>query len=217
MRLKILKLVIFSFILLPFIGKAQKISGVVKSKSTTISFDDFGFDDFSFHGDVHSNLVGSKYTLDLKSNDAYFKGLITDKLSKFIVEIDTKLGKIEGEIDRAPNGTKDYWELLVFGKQLNGTVVHNMMGTKDTYHLIYDAANIEGAITKDWGALAYDLKIGAKKITGKMKYNISTVKHSYSLTADQITKEEFLVLFFIEVIKLINEQISEIDEFQGND
>ncbi len=46
-----------------------------------------------------------------------------------------------------------------------------------------------------------------------MAYNISTVKHTYSLQAEELTEDEFVVFLFIESIKLMNERIAEIDDF----
>ena len=49
-----------------------------------------------------------------------------------------------------------------------------------------------------------------------MAYNISTVKHTYDLMAEDLTEDEFMVFFFIESINLFNERVDEIDEFQDN-
>ncbi|WP_152286015.1 hypothetical protein [Flavicella marina] len=195
---------------------SQEITGIVNTKTTTIHFEDFGYGDARFNGEIHSNFTGSKYTVNLKSDSGELSGIIKDKFSKFHVDLKSPFGKIEGKIDRAPNHTNDLWDIQVQGKKLVGKVTHNMMGTEDTYELNFDNKKITGSVHSKGTGLAYDLMFGEKKITGKMKYNVSTVKHTYSLSGTDLTPEEFNTFLFIECVKLINEYINDIDEFQNN-
>lgn len=216
MRLKILGLVILhlSLLIVPEIGEAQQINGTVRSKSSTIYFEDFGFESFHFNGEIESNFTGSKYTFLLKNGDQELKGEISDKLSKFGVNLSYKNKNIEGQIKRNPNHTADHWDVQFFGQKLSGTVGHNMANTKDTYDLIYGDKPIVGKIYLKLNSLVYDLQFGQKNISGTMAYNVSTVKHTYNLIAEDLTEDEFMVLVFIESIKLMNEHIDEIDDFQ---
>jgi len=198
-------------------GIAQEINGIVKSKTANTYFDNWGFDSIRFNGEINSNIAGSKYTIHLKNGEEELQGTITDKFSKFKVDLKYKNKPIQGQIKRSTNHTKDEWDIQIFSEKLSGTVVHNSMKTVDTYNLSYGDKNITGSIHKKLNTLVYDLLFGAKKISGSMSYNASTVKHTYSLNAEELTEDEFVVLLFIESIKLINERITEIDEFQGNE
>ena len=217
-RLKILILAIFHFTLfiIPEIGVAQEINGIVKSKTSTIYFEDFGLENIFFNGEIHSNISGSKYTVNLKNDQEEFEGIITDKLSKFNVDLNFKSNKIEGQIKRSTNHTKDEWDIQFFGQNLSGTVIHNAMNTVDTYDLSYGNSKIEGTIRKKINTLVYDLMFNKKKVSGTMSLNATAVKHTYNLTAEELTEDEFVVLLFIESIKLINERIDDIDNFQDN-
>lgn len=219
LRIKILGLSILhlALLIIPEIGAAQEINGIVKSKTSTIYFEDFGSEKISFNGEIHSNISGSEYILNLKNDDEEFKGVITDKLSRFNVDLNYKSNKIEGQIIRSTNHTKDEWDIQFFGQNLNGTVVHNAMNTVDTYDLNYGNRKIEGTISKKINTLDYDLMFNEKKISGNMSLNVTTVKHSYNLVAEELTEDEFVVLLFIESIKLINERADDIDDFQGNE
>ena len=90
------------------------------------------------------------------------------------------------------------------------------MNTVDTYDLSYGNRKIEGTIRKKINTLVYDLMFNKKKVSGTMSFNATTVKHTYNLTAEELTEDEFVVLLFIESIKLINERIDDIDNFQDN-
>lgn len=50
-----------------------------------------------------------------------------------------------------------------------------------------------------------------------MSLNATTVKNTYKLTKEELTEEGFFVFLFIESIKLINERINDIDDFQDNE
>ena len=212
-----LTILCFALLIIPAIGVSQGINGIVKSKTSTIYFEDFGLENILFNGEIHSNISGSKYTVNLKNDQKEFEGLITDKLSKFNVKLKFKGNKIEGEIKRSTNHTKDEWDIQFFGQNLRGTVIHNAMNTMDTYDLSYGNGKIEGTIGKKINTLVYDLMFNRKKVSGTMSLNATTVKHTYKLTAEELTEEEFLVFLFIESIKLINERIDDIDDFQGNE
>lgn len=218
MKLKTLSLISILTILLAMseVGIAQEINGLVKSKSSTIYFEGFGSDKLSFDGEIHSNLTGSTYKVDLKNGTDELEGEISDKFSKFTVDLDYKNQQIEGTIKRSPNGTKDEWDIDFFDQNLSGTVTHNAMKTVDTYKLSYGNQELSGTIGKKMGTLAYDLSLGNKKIGGSMAYGVSTTKHSYNLKAENLSEDEFMLLLFVETIKLLNEQIDDIDEFQGN-
>ena len=207
----------FCLVLIPESATAQEINGIVKSKTSTIHFEGFGFENTRFDGEIHSNLAGSKYIFDLKNEQDVLEGEIIDKLSKFNVDLNYKGKKIGGQIKRSTNHTKDEWDIQFFEHNLSGTVVHNAMQTRDTYHLSYDNRKITGTIYKKLNTLVYDLLLDNKKITGSMSFNVTTVKHTYSLKAEELTEDEFVVFLFIESIKLINERIAEIDDFQAND
>lgn len=56
-----------------------------------------------------------------------------------------------------------------------------------------------------------------KKASGAMSLNATTVKNTYKLTTEELTEEVFFVFLFIESIKLINERINDIDDFQDNE
>lgn len=218
MRLKILGLTIlyFTLLIIPEIGVSQGINGIVKSKTSTIYFEYFGLKNILFNGEIHSNISSSKYTVNLKNDQKEFEGIITDKLSKFNVNLKFKSNKIEGQIKRSTNHTKDEWDIQFFGQNLSGTVIHNAMNTIDTYDLSYGNGKIEGTIRKKINTLVYDLMFNRKKVSGTMSLNATTVKHTYDLTAEELTEDEFVVFLFIESIKLINERIYDIDNFQGN-
>lgn len=218
MRLKIFGLItlLLCLLVLPNNGVAQEINGIVKSKTSTIFFEGFGIDNMRFSGEIHSNIPGTKYMVNLAYDQEKFEGVITDKLSKFNVDLSYKNNKIEGEIKRSPNHTKDYWAIQLFEKNLNGTVIHNAMNTVDTYNLSYGNEKIEGTIHKKMNTLVYDLMINQKKVSGSMSFNATSVIHTYNLTAGGLSEDEFMVLFFIESIKLLNEHIHDIDDFQGN-
>jgi hypothetical protein len=219
MTLKTLGIVALYFcsVLIPKSATAQVINGIVKSKTSTIYFEDFGFENTRFDGKIHSNLSGSKYTIHLKNEQDILEGEIIDKHSKFSVDLNYKGNKIKGEIKRSTNHKKDEWGLQFFEHNLSGTVVHNAMKTVDTYDLSYDNRKITGTIRKKMNTLVYDLLLDKKKVTGSMSLNVTTVKHTYSLKAEELTEDEFVVLLFIESIKLMNERIADIDDFQGND
>jgi len=206
-----------AILIIPAIGIAQGISGIVKSKTSTIYFEDFGLENSLFNGEIHSNLSGSKYTVNLKNDQKGLEGIITDKLSKFNVDLKFNNNKIEGQIKRSTNHTKDQWDIQFFGKHLRGTVVHNAMNTTDTYDLSYENGKIVGTISKHMNTLVYDLTFNKKKVSGTMSRNATAVKHTYNLTTEALTEEEFVVLLFIESIKLINERIDDIDDFQDNE
>ncbi len=213
----------FALLLIPENGtaqesaKPQKINGIVRSKTSTIYFEDFGFENNRFKGDIRSNISGSKYIFHLKNGQEELEGEIIDKLSKFSVDLKYKGNKIQGQINRSTNHTKDKWDIHVFEHNLSGTVVHNAMKTVDTYNLGYDNRKITGTIHKKMNTLVYDLLFDKKKISGTMSYNASTVKHTYNLKAEELAEDEFIVFLFIESIKLMNERIAEIDDFQGNE
>lgn len=206
----------FSLLLIPESGTAQEINGIVRSETSTIYFEGFGFESTRFDGEIHSNISGSKYTIHLKNDQDVLEGEIKDKWVKFIVDLQFKDHEIKGEINENLNGTKDTWDLQFLEHKLTGTVSHNLVGTTDTYDLSYDNRKITGKIHEKLNSIEYDLLFDKKKILGSMAYNISTVKHTYSLKAEELTEDEFLVLLFIESIKLMNERIAEIDDFQGN-
>ena len=219
MRLKTLGFAALCFCLLltPEKGTAQEITGTVRANNSTINFEEFGSENKRFNGEIRSNLLGSKYTFHLKNGQEELEGEIMDKLSQFNVDLTYKGNTIEGQIKQSPNNTKDEWDIQFLGHKLTGRVVHNAMGTADTYDLSYNNKKITGKIHKNINTLAYDLQFGEKKVSGKMSYNISTVKHTYNLKAEELTDDEFLVLVFIESIKLMNELITDIEEFQSND
>ena len=192
---------------------AQHITGLVKSKSSTIYFEDFGTEIKRFDGQIKSNFVGSKYSIQMTDGKENFSGEIKEKFSKFVIDIKYGDKIIKGEIELSPNHTVDEWDIEIFGKKLSGTVDHNIMNTEDFYELIYDGQKISGSIFLRLNHLVYDLKFGKNNISGKMAYNISTVKHKYELNIDGLTEEEFEVLFFIECIKLLNEFVDENEDF----
>ena len=64
-----LAIVYFAILVIPRIGLAQEINGTVKSKSSTIAFEDFGSAGHIFNGEIHSNLTGSKYTINVSSEN----------------------------------------------------------------------------------------------------------------------------------------------------
>ena len=213
-RLKTFYFSVLFMCFLSTVGIAQEIGGVIKLKSSTIFFDNFGFNDFNFTGEIHSNLSGSKYTVQLKSNNDTFEGLITDKFSKLHIDLTYKNTVVKGVIDMSTNGTKDTWDVLIDEKRLSGVVKHNALGTADTYELQFENRKLSGEIFKNLNSLVYDLMFGESDISGVMKYNISTVKHTYDLKAENLSKEDFVVVLFVEIIKLINEHITEVEEFQ---
>lgn len=143
-----LTILCFSLLLIPAIGKSQGINGIVKSKTSTINFEYFGLENNLFNGEIHSNISGSKYTVNLKNDQKEFEGAITDKFSKFNVNLKFKGNNIEGEINRSTNHTKDEWDIQFFGQNLRGTVIHNTMNTMETYDLSYGNGKIEGTIGK---------------------------------------------------------------------
>lgn len=206
----------FTLLLLPFIGNAQDISGIVNSKTSTIFFEDFAYNDTHFNGEIHSNIAGSKYTVKLKNGQESLEGVITDKFAKFKLNLSYKGNIISGEIKQSTNDTKDRWDVLFMGKSLNGTVYYNPLKTVSTYELNYGESKIEGTISQHMNKLVYDLRFDAKKLTGSMSYNVSTVKHTYELNTEDLSEDEFLVFFLIESIKLLNEHINDIEEFQEN-
>lgn len=212
-----LAIVHFTLFVIPRIGIAQEITGTVKSKSSTIYFEDFGLEKNIFNGKIHSNLTGSKYTISLNNEKEEFEGVITNKFSTFGVNLSYKNKKIEGQIKKSTNHTKSEWDIDFFGKDLNGTVVHNAMNTADTYNLSYENKKITGTIQKKMNTLVYDLTLDKRKISGIMSLNATSVKHSYSLMTEQLTEDELILVLFIESIKLMNERIDDIDKFQGND
>ncbi len=207
----------FCLVLIPGSGAAQEINGIVKSKTSTIYFEDFGFENTRFDGEIHSNISGSKYTIHLKNEQDVLEGEIIDKLSKFSVDLNYKGNEIKGEIKENLTGTKDTWDLQFLEHKLIGTVSHSLVGTTDTYNLSYNNRKITGKIHEKLNSIVYELLFDTKKISGSMAYNISTVKHTYSLQAEELTEDEFVVFLFIESIKLMNERIAEIDDFQDND
>ena len=219
MILKIIGLTIvhFALLVIPRIGLAQEINGTVKSKSSTISFEDFGLKNKLFNGDIHSNLTGSKYTITLSREQEKLEGIITNKFSSFGVKLSYDNKKIDGQIKRSTNHTRDDWDIDFFGNKLNGTVVHNAKNTADTYNLRYGTIKLTGTIHKKMNTLVYDLILNKKKITGIMSLNATAVKHSYSLMTEELTDDEYILFIFIESIKLMNERIDDIDDFQGND
>ena len=91
------------------------------------------------------------------------------------------------------------------------------MNTVDTYDLSYGNGKIKGTINKRANTFVYDLIFNKKKLSGTMSLNATAVKHTYNLTAEKLTDDEFVVLLFIESIKLINERIDDIDDFQGKE
>jgi hypothetical protein len=212
-----LAIVYFAILVIPRIGLAQEINGTVKSKSSTISFEDFGSAGHIFNGEIHSNLTGSKYTINLSSEQEKLEGIITNKFSSFGVKLSYKNRNIDGQIKRSTNHTRDDWDIDFFGNKLNGTVVHNAMNKADTYNLSYGTIKLTGTIHKKMNTLVYDLMLNKKKITGIMSLNATAVKHSYSLMTEQLTDDEYILFLFIESIKLMNERIDDIDDFQGND
>jgi hypothetical protein len=217
--LKTLKLAVlyFALLLIPKNTAAQEITGTVRSKSSTIYFEDFGTETIRFNGEIRSNLSGSKYTVRLKNGKNELEGEITDKLSKINVNLSYKGKKIEGEIKRSTNNTKDQWDIEFLGHSLEGIVVYNAMGTASTYDFKYDANTVSGKIHKNLNTLVYDLALSEKKVSGKMSYNVSAVKHTYSLSAEDLSEDDIVLLLFMESNKLINEHIADIDDFQGND
>ncbi|WP_075603708.1 hypothetical protein [Saccharicrinis aurantiacus] len=215
---KTLKLVLV-LCLLPIVPRvtAQQIHGIVKSKTSTIHFEEFSYGENQLQGDIHSNLSGTKYTVNMHNGSKKLEGVIKDKYAKFSVDLSYNDSKIEGEIKRSTNGTKDVWDVNVLNKKLSGKVVHNALKTVDTYQLTYGNKNISGRTYKELNKHVYELQFGEKTIIGDMAYNVTTVKHTYNLKGDGLTDDEFIVFVFIESIKLINERIAEIEEFQGEE
>tara|TARA_B100000809_G_C14971972_1_gene471278 strand:- start:244 stop:903 length:660 start_codon:yes stop_codon:yes gene_type:complete len=217
MRLKTLSIVAFYFflMLIPESGTAQEINGIVKSKTSTIYFEGFGFENTLFNGEIHSNISGLKYTIHLKNEQDVLEGEVLDKLSKFSVDLNYKGKEIKGEIHKNLTGTKDTWDLQFLEHKLTGTVIYNLVGTTCTYNLSYDNIKITGEIHEKLNSIEYDLLFDTKKITGSMTTNFTGVKHTYRLEAEELSEDEFVVFLFIESIKLMNERIAEIDDFQN--
>ena len=147
-KIKGLAIVYFAILVIPRTGLAQEINGTVKSKSSTISFEDFGLKGNLFNGEIHSNLTGSKYTINLSSKKEKLEGIITNKFSSFGVNLTYQNKKIDGQIKRSTNDTSNEWDLDFFGNNLNGTVVHNAMNTANTYNLSYGTIKLTGRIHK---------------------------------------------------------------------
>lgn len=219
MALKTLGIAVLYFFLLliPEIGTAQEINGIVKSKTSTIHFEGFGFENTRFDGEIHSNISGSKYKVHLKNKQDVLEGEIIDKFSKFNVDLNYKGKKIKGQIHENLAETKDTWDLQFLEHKLTGTVSHDLSGTTDTYNLSYNNGEISGTIHEKLNnTFTYNLLINKKMITGNMSLNITSVKHTYKLKSEKLTEDEFVVLLFIETIKLINERIDDVDDFQRN-
>ena len=123
---------------------------------------------------------------------------------------------ITGEVDRAPNHTSDTWYVAFMGKKITGEVIHNMMNSKNTYKLQYGDQPITGTIGDRLNTLEYKMNFLGNPITGPMTYNVTTVKHTYNLNTSALSKEGFVLWWFIESIKLIHEYVDEVDEFQNN-
>lgn len=189
----------------------------MKSKTSTFYFQGFGFENTRFDGEIHSNISGSKYTIHLKNEQNVLEGEAKDKSLKFIVDLRFKGYEIKGEINKSLTETKDTWDFQFLEYKLTGTVSHNLAGTTNTYNLSYGDRKITGKIHEKLNSIMYELLFDTKKISGSMTYNISTVKHTYNLQAEELTEDEFVVFLFIESMKLINERIAEIDDFQDND
>ena len=219
MTLKTLGIVALYFcpVLIPESATAQEINGIVRSKTSTIYFEGFGFENMRFDGEIHSNISGSKYTIHLKNEQNVLEGEIIDKLSKFSVDLKYKGNEIKGEIKQNLKGTKDTWDLQFLEHKLTGTVSHSLVGTTDTYNLSYNNRKITGKIHEKLNSIGYELLFDTKKITGNLSSNVTMVKHTYSLKAEELTEDEFVVFLFIESIKLMNERIADIDDFQAND
>lgn len=205
-----------TLLLLPSIGTAQDISGIVKSKTSTIFFEDFAYKDSHFNGEIHSNIAGAEYTVKLKNGQESLEGVITDRFAKFKLNLSYKGNIISGEIKQSTNDTKDRWDVQLMGESLNGMVFYNPLKTVSTYELNYGESKIEGTISQHMNKLVYDLRFNAKKINGSMSYNVSSVKHTYELSTENLSEDEFLVFVLIESIKLLNEHINDIEEFQEN-
>lgn len=214
-QLKFATFVIGMFLSTGF-GIAQDITGIVKSKSSTINFEDFGYDQHRFSGEIKSNLSGSKYSIMLKSEAEILEGNMMDKLSNFELDLNYKDDKIEGLIKRSLSGVKDEWDINFLNKKLSGLVNHNAAYTVDTYDLTYGTVEIRGTIKRKVNTLVYDLLFDNKKVTGTMALNVTSVKHTYKLQADTLTEDEFAVLLLIESINLIKERIEDIDDFQNS-
>lgn len=202
---------------LPLVTFSQEIEGVIKTKTTYISFSDFGLPSNRINGSVKQNLLGSKFKINLLSNHSKLSGEVYEKLSHFIIDLRYGDEAISGKIKKSTNRTSDQWNVTFLGKSLSGTIRYNVLKNKATYNLLLDDIPFTGSVQKSLNTHEYDLHIGSSSIEGTMTLNLTSVKHSYALKTADLSDNDFLVFFFVELIQLMNYEIWNAEDFQEND
>ncbi len=215
-NLKFSILVITCSLVLPFIGLSQEISGIVKTKISYISFENFGLNELDFNGTIKENFLGTKYKVNLQSEEEDLTGEIYDQLSRFEIDLHYGDQNITGHVKRSTNRTNDKWDIDFMGQKLTGTIRYNYMETKATYELSLGDDQLTGTVRKNFNTREYDLQYGVSSISGTMTLNLTSVKHTYSLKSEELSNKEFLVFFFVEFMQLINYEIWDTEDFQDD-
>lgn len=221
---KNLLVVSLSFFLIPYTSVAQdtsqvsidsiNLTGITKSKATAMVFESIIYNGVPVKGILKPNALGSKYHLDIEGNGKSMTGLIYTKEFKRVLDLSFQEKAITGEIKLPVAGSAHKWNVNFLNDQITGAVVYNLAETKATFDLTSKEYKVTGQIKEKVSSVTYNLKINGKSVKGVIKQ--APNKQKYSLVLDHLNENELALFFLIESIRMIDEDIEDVEDFQNN-
>lgn len=192
------------------------LTGDLNSKATSIVFENVMYNGKPVAGIIKPNIAVSKYHIDISGKAQQLSGLVYIRANKRALALSYGDQTIKGEIKHPLANDTHKWDVEFLNETIQGMVTHNVVGTRATFELSSDSYKVSGQIKRKVGAVIYNLKINEKSVKGVIKENV-VGKERYTLVLDHLTENELALFFVIESMRIIEEDLESIEDFQKDD
>ncbi|UTW66305.1 hypothetical protein KFE94_16890 [bacterium SCSIO 12643] len=192
------------------------LTGTLNSKTTSIVFENVMYDGKPVSGTIKPNIAVSKYHIDISGKTNQLSGVVYIRDYKRALDLSYGGQSIKGEIKQAVASGARKWNVEFLNETIQGAVVYNAAGTKATFDLSSRSYNVSGQIKRKVGAVIYNLTINEKSVKGVIKEGV-VGKEYYNLVLDHLSENELVLFFTIESMRVIEEDLESIEDFQNGD